>query len=274
MNVHHPDHCILRLCMMAILFWLVSGADRSTQGDVIDVQNAGFEDISGSFEFNEFTFGPPIGWEIHDPNNLVANNGVGPSFWVGTLRPSPPTFFSSVAPEGERVAILFNVAGTGNAGEYGLVQTLADTLQGNSRYRLQVEVGNIASGTAESGEFFDLDGFPGYRIDLMAGGSVLASDDNSLAGSIPEGEWGTSLLQFETGNDHPLLGQSLAIRLVNLNRVDPDFPGADLEVDFDHVRLSITTIPEPATASLLLGLGGLLWLPRRRHSYVKKGNSE
>ena len=37
--------------------------------------------------------------------------------------------------------------------------------------------------------FFDLSGFPGYAVQLLAGGVVVAEDHNTLAGSIPEGEF-------------------------------------------------------------------------------------
>ncbi len=217
----------------------------TTRAEAINVINHGFEDISGNIVFNEFSFGPPAGWQIYDPQGIVVNNGAGPNFWVGTLMPTAPIFFNSGAPQGNRVAIAFNFSGTGNLGEYGVQQTLAANLQPNSQYRLQVEVGNIASGIAVSGEFFNLDGFPGYRIDILAGGTVIASDNNSLSGSLAEGEWGTSVIELLTDAAHPLLGQELAIRLVNLNVVDPLFPLADLEVDFDDVRMTVESISEP-----------------------------
>ena len=53
---------------------------------------------------------------------------------------------------------------------------------------LLVDIGNIATGIAISGQTFFLDGLPGYRVELLAGGTVIASDNNSLAGSIAEGE--------------------------------------------------------------------------------------
>ncbi len=254
-------------CWMPVLAWLTLGLSTSNlRADLVVVQNPGFEDVTGSVLFNEFSFGPPVGWQIYNPDGVVVNNGVGPQFWVGTLRPSPPTNFFSVR-EGQRVAITFNESGTGNLGEYGLSQTLTTTLQANTRYDLEVEIGNIASGTALNGQFFNLNGFPGYRVDLLAGGVVIASDNNSLAGNTAEGEWGTSLLSFETTASHLQLGQSLGIRLVNLNVVDPSAPTADLEVDFDHVRLSATAVPEPSSAVLLgfaIVVGAWTKRPRRR----------
>ena len=137
---------------------------------------------------------------------------------------------------------LFNSGAEGN-GEYGFEQTLTDTLQANTRYELLVEVGNIASGTATNGQFFNLDEFPGYRVDLLAGGTVIAQDVNSLI--IPEAEFATATVSIDIGAGHALLGQALGIRLVNLNEIPPGFTqqtSPDLEVDFDNVRLTATPL--------------------------------
>ncbi len=198
----------------------------------------------------------------------------GQHFFVGTLRPTAPTFFNNGAPDGQRVAIAFNYFGSGGLGEYGLQQTLLATLQPNTAYSLQVEIGNIASGTSLDNTFFPLGGFPGYRVDLLAGGSVIASDNNTLASAIAEGAFATSTIQFSTGATHTRLGQPLAIRLVNLNQIDPLFPNSDLEVDFDLVRLSaISSVPEPGCAWLLVTLGTLAMARRLRHSHNYLGSA-
>jgi hypothetical protein len=79
-------------------------------------------------------------------------------------------------------------------------------------------VGNIASGTGlapfDVFGFFDLDGFPGYRVELLAGDTVGAADDNLLFGSILEGEFRTSTVDVQIGATHVALGQPLG--LVNL----------------------------------------------------------
>lgn len=218
------------------------------------VTNPGFEDISGETPASEFTFGPLNGWDLYDPDG-VTDGGDGPTFFIGTLAPTPPDFFNAGEFQGQRVGIAFNEAGS-DGNEYGFVQTLADSLQANTQYVLQVDIGNIASGDSLNFGFFNLDGFPGYRVDLLAGGTVVAQDVNTLAGAIAEGTFETSTVIFDSGAAPAQIGQPLGIRLVNLNVLDPSAPGADLEVDFDNVRLSATQLPEPGAAVLLLA--GLL----------------
>ncbi len=205
---------------------------------------------------------------MHNPNGLIVYPGSNEVF-PGTLLPNGIDFFNAPAPEGNRVAILFANNQLGN-GEYGFTQTLVPVLTANTRYDLSVEVGNIASGTATNGEFFNLDGFPGYRIDLLAGGVVIASDNDSLGAIIPEGEFQTSTVSFRVGQIHAHLGQALGIRLVNLNQIPSGFDAQtapDLEVDFDDVRLDAVAaaVPEPTTLTLVgLGLAGLLIARKRR----------
>ncbi len=246
---------------MAVL--LTGPMASASQAAPLTIVNSGFEDTSGQAVFNEFTFGTPNGWAIHDPNNIVSD----PDVFTGTLLPNGTDFFNTTAPEGSRVAILFNSAQR-DAGEYGYVQVLGDTLQANTRYTLSVEVGNIASGVATNNASFNLNGFPGYRVDLLAvtldgggavtGSTVIAQDLNTLV--VPEGEFLTSTLAVDVGALNTNLGERIAIRLVNLN-VTPGDPGPpDLEVDFDNVRLDAETIvlPEPGTLVLVgLGLAGL-----------------
>lgn len=223
---------------------------RSTKADIIEVTNAGFEDTSGQTIFNEFTFGVPNGWSIHDPNSIL-----GAGIYTGTLEPNGVDFFDTTAPEGVKVAILFNNAREGE-GEYGFEQTLAATLEANTRYRLEAEVGNIGSGFASNGDFFDLSEFPGYRVDLLAGNTVIAQDDNFL--SIPERQWGTSVVEFTTGDTHALFGENLAIRLVNLNQIPAGYNqgnSPDLEVDFDQVVFQSFAVPEAPVLGMIMAIG-------------------
>lgn len=253
---------------LLILAALLSASGVSSAA-LLGVTNPGFEDTTGSTSiYNEFSFGPFAGWNLYDPGSIT-DSGDGPTYFIGTLQPTvitPPNheYFPAGAPEGSRVAIAFNFNGSGGGGEYGLVQTLSDTLAANTLYTLRVLVGNIASGVSVDTTPFNLDGFPGYRIDLLAGSTVLASDNNSLAGSIPEGEFRESTVSYLSGGS-VTPGQALGIRLVNLNVVDAGFPAADWEVDFDNVRLDAlsASVPEPRQwmASLLAVVlaGRVVW---------------
>ena len=241
--------------MLTLLF--VAGPAFTVSAQTIPIVNHSFEDISGQSTFNEFTFGVPAGWELYNPDGIV-----GPNVLTGTLNDPDDNFFDVPAPDGTRVAILYNGQQQGN-GIYGLQQTLEATLQANTIYQLDVEVGNIASGSDINGTFFDLSGFPGYRIELLADLNpfsigeevVIASDDNTLFGFIGEGEFATSGITVDIGATHAQLGESLGIRLINLNeiRVGID-PIPDLEVDFDNVQLA--TVPEPSLYTLIFS--GLL----------------
>lgn len=205
----------------------------------IAIVNHGFEADTASP--NLFSLVLPQGWTLHDPFSIhdFANDT------VGVLNPTGGTNFSAGAPEGTNVALIYLGQDSGG-GEVGLQQTLSQTLTANTRYTLRVLVGNIASGVNAPpfNFFFNLEGFPGYRVDLLAGENAIASDENTLANQIPEGEFRESVLSIDVDATHEHLGQPLTIRLVNLNMLGtPQAPG--IEVDFDDVRLDAQTIPPP-----------------------------
>lgn len=216
---------------------------RDSQADLITVNNPSFEaDFAPDGSFPVLI---PQGWTTFDPNGLLASGGNA----VGVINPTGTTFFPGGVPDGRNAALVY-ISENLEQGPVGLTQVLTDTLQANMNYRLQVDVGNIASGTGlppyDQFGFFDLDGFPGYQVQVLAGGVVVAEDNNSLFGSIPEGEFRTSEISFSVGDDHDLLGQSLEIRLLNLNQIDTVAdPG--IEVDFDNVRFEASAVPEPST---------------------------
>jgi hypothetical protein len=216
------------------------------------IANAGFESNNISTPSGAFSVLVPQGWSIYDPGFIINQNANA----VGVIRPDvPQSFFPTGAPEGVSAALVFLAGAQTNVA--GLRQTLAATLQANRRYRCSVQVGNIASGTSLPGSadgggvFYNLNGFPGYRIDVLAGTTVVGSDSNSIGTTIPEGEWREARFYFDVTNSHPQLGQTLSIRLVNLK-----FPGPtnspNIEVDFDDVRLNSGTIPVAAQLSISL----------------------
>jgi hapalindole H/12-epi-hapalindole U/12-epi-fischerindole U/hapalindole U synthase len=221
---------------------------------VLGVTNPGFE--ADFAEDGTFPGGTPSGWSPYDPNGILD----GAVDALGVVNPTGTTFFSAGVPEGRNAALVY-LAGQPGEGEAGLFQTLAATVQPNTRYTLSVAVGNIDSGTGPppSNVFFNLAGFPGYRIELRAGDLLLASNDRL---QIADGTFATATAEATIGADHVALGQPLTIRLVNLNLPGtPDEPG--IEVDFDQVLLQAVPIPEPSSYALL-ALGLLLGAMRMR----------
>ncbi|MDF3056633.1 MAG: hypothetical protein K0R17_848 [Rariglobus sp.] len=229
----------------------------SARAELLAIQNAGFETLFlANNTFNVAAPGP-AGWSVYG----TIDHGYRS---IGVLNPTGSTLYTGNAPEGRNVGVVFLLDNAFNQSQFagiesGLVQTLAATLQTNTRYTLTVEIGNIANAVPNPQPPSDVifAGFPGYRVDLLAGGQVIASDNNSLLPA--EGAFLTSQFELSIGASHVLAGQALGIRLVNLNA------GPGVEVNFDHVRLDATAIPEPAAAASLLGAATLaLALVRRR----------
>ncbi|MGJ8655984.1 MAG: PEP-CTERM sorting domain-containing protein [Akkermansiaceae bacterium] len=235
---------------------------QTSSAAMLVVQNPGFEDTTGQNPYGEFTFGRPTGWQVYDPFEIHPSSGLA----IGTLLPNGTEFFNTTAPEGNRVAILYNRSRRGD-GEYGYTQVLTNTLLADTLYTLTVQVGNIASGTDLNGTFYNLNGNPGYRVELLAGGSVISSDNNGL--TIPEGEFALSTVTFLADGSHPQLGQNLEIRLVNENFLTAD-PDAFLEIDYDDVQLSAVPVPEPHSAAML-AIASSVILFRRRKQFTPHG---
>ena len=168
----------------------------------------------------------PPGWSAYGNGLNFANRT------VGVLRPVTTTLYLEPVPDGQNVGVIFLMDNQANqtffAGiEAGMQQTLADLLQPRRQYVLRVEVGNINN---DANAPFAFAGFPNYRIDLLAGTNVLASDLNTLLPA--EGRFLTSTVAVAIAASHPFAGQPLGVRLVNLNSA----PG--IEVNWDNVRLT------------------------------------
>lgn len=245
----------------------------------VAIANSGFEalylgsnlppEYGGDVPTGTFPTGPaPTGWTEYTEFGVP----VAGAFY-GVLNPGvaadyapDPSFFPAGAPEGDNAVLLY-MSGDAGGDEFGVEQTLGPVLEAGIAYTLSVEVGNIASATAllppYSGQgFYDLQGFPGYRLQLLAGGVVVAEDTASV--SPGEGVFERAALVFVADSGHPQLGQALGVRVVNRN--EPDVAGVTgLEVDFDDVRLDASpAVPVlPGVAALALG-AALLGLGARR----------
>jgi hypothetical protein len=239
----------LRLAALLLLSgWTVCRLGAQT----ILINNAGFEeDVLDENEVFDSTV-TPAGWSTYDPTGVLDRDYSD----VGVLKPAGTQLYGGTgAPEGSNVALIFlwPQSGADYNQPVGLQQTLGATLQSFTRYTLTVQVGNIAVDGAAA---FNLNGFPGYRVELLAGTTLLAQDNNTLTPG--EGQFARSSVEYTT--DDLVEGGSLVIRLLNLNA-----PDSGIEVNYDDVQLTATVIPEPSTYATLAGLAALaLVLATRR----------
>lgn len=248
----------MRPLALSMLASLLVSATVQAASTPVPIVNPSFEDAPGGLPLevpsNSFLVVPPggwLGWEAYAPAQPIN----GSSLALGVLNPTGSTFFPGGALHGNNVALTWAENGSGTITPIGLQQTLDATLEANTRYVLHVEVGNIASGQNAAYSFYDLAGFPGYAVQLLAGDAVIAEDYNSL--NIPEGAFMTSTVQAVIGPEHKFLGQPLRIRLINLDlpniqEMVVDKNGATqqvilpaIEVDFDNVRLDASPVAYP-----------------------------
>ncbi len=203
---------------------LVLSASAGAAG--IPIVNAGFEDPV--YTDGDWSYDVPPGWSGY---NNSAGDGVGG--WNPDNTGAIFYGYGGVAPEGQ------NVVWAGDGA--GLAQVLNETLTANMTYTLSVEVGNSY--------YYD---WAGYKIQLLAGGTLLAEDDSSVTIATDTFETSTVTYVYDA-TDSGSLGELLEIRLIS-------DPGTG-EVDFDDVQLD--AIPEPATMGLL-GMGALYLIRRKR----------
>lgn len=202
---------------MALTLLLAGSAAHAAP---VFIVNAGFEasvlDDSG-VDFN------PLGW-----------NSSGDS---GAFDPHAAAFAAG-APEGENVAFA-------SFGGPTLSQTLASTVEANTLYTLSMLVGNRLDAP-----------FGGYQTELWAGGTLLASDDNTLAPA--DGAFLLSTVQYFASASDSVIGSALEIRFRSLG----------WQTVFDDVRLDAELrrdVPEPGLLTLLT-LGATALASRRRRA--------
>ena len=188
------------------------------KGDLLFVENASFEDdalTDGS------STGAISGWTRND-------NG------SGTYNPTTSQFPGGV-PDGVNSA--YSNGGGTSGGTFS--QELSDVLLANRTYTLSVWVGNRLDTN-----------FPGYTIQLYAGGRLLGEDDNTVSPS--NGTFAESVIQYSSSDTDPGLGDPLRIFMRSKG----------VQVNFDDVRL--TSIPEPGGCGLMIAGFALTWIRIRR----------
>lgn len=240
--------------LATVLAALLTGA--SLRAEAVLIVNPGFESpapAAGDFNVNA---PGPLGWSAYGAINHSNRS-------IGVLHPAGTTLYASGVPEGNNVGVVFlwDDFGDQSAPAFspaGLEQTLSASLTTDTRYVLDYMVGNIAEDRTDTRhDDFTFAGFPGYRVELLAGGQAIAVDHNTLLPA--EGGFLAGQITLSIGATHALAGQNLGIRLINLNA------GPGLEVNFDAIQLDATAIPEPAAMAASMGVFGLVaTLLRRR----------
>ena len=144
--------------------------------------------------------------------------GEGAGVWNVTINDFDPV----IAPDGENVVYTENPpADTAN----GVAQVLTETFAAHTDYTLTAEVGN-------SWFYY----WSGYSVQLLAGGTVIAEDKDTLWPSYMK--WATSTVGYTYDlGDSALVGEPLEIRLLNLGLDKDNPPGNTVGVEFDDVRL-------------------------------------
>jgi len=131
-------------------------------------------------------------------------------------------YYDQPVPHGVQVAF-------SNGGS--ISQQLSAVLQPNRQYTLGAFVGRRNNVS-----------FPGYNIELLAGNTVLASNNSIIPVS---GTFAPVTVNYTSGRSDPLIGQPLQIRLTSLGT----------QTNFDNITLDASPIPEPSAILGLLGFG-------------------
>lgn len=178
------------------------------------------------------------GWDLYDPNDLRSQG----TNVIGVICPIGSGYYTpGVAPDGRNFALVF-ILDNIEEGPMGLEQGLGVELQPGTVYTLEVAIGNIAQapGVAPNPpDEFPINGFPGYAIQLLAGGVVIGEDVNSIGPGLADGASGEASCVVTTGPS-VTSGLELTIRLLSLNQLDTPDPG--VEVNFDDVRLDASPV--------------------------------
>ena len=169
-------------------------AGLAARADSITISNPGFEDLltagDGSDGDYDYATDPAYGYYYVWP---LPNWGYVGQDYSGMYNPTAADFTGGV-PEGQCVG--FVEADTrADPGPLtgGLTQVLGTDLAANTAYTLTVKVGNPFKV-----DYTAANTFPGYRVQLWAGGTLLAEDANTVV--VLMNTWITSSVTYTSGS--------------------------------------------------------------------------
>ena len=174
----------------------------SAQAGPLSVVNSSFETPGGLADGQAAAVGI-TGWTGFDPN--VVNPAAGVDTTTG------------IAPDGNNVgaAVGFNPP-TGGPSDGALSQTLTSELTFHTTYTLTVDVGRMLP--VPSTWVGMTPTWNGYRVTLLAGKTVLAQDNNTVA--VPVGGFALSTVTYTT-LPGTFLGEPITIKLTTGSTVYP-----------------------------------------------------
>ncbi len=229
--------------VVAVALAMFAFITPSASATPIDITNWGFETeatgTAGSSgdptTVNGTTDGAYEFWNVPGWTN-------GTSLVFGEHNPDT-TFYTSGKPsQGEIMLFMDNGS---------IYQTLGDTLQANTKYTLDVDIGRRIDANGSNAS---------WRVELWAGTTLLDYDEVGIGG-IAADTWSTRELTYATGSSVDS-GQALKIVLSV-----PVASGYGQTANFDNVRLDASAIPEPTSFVMtVIGLIGLLcyaWRKRK-----------
>lgn len=210
----------------------------------IDITNWGFETEATSASGSA---GDPT--TVNGTTDGAFEFGIVPGWTVGTAvtygvhNPDSNIYSSGKPNQGEMMVFI-------DAGS--ISQTLSSTLQANTKYTLDVDLGRRKDGNGLNAQ---------WKVQLLAGSTVIAEDSITSPDTIgfSQDSWRTLELTYTSGAI-VTSGQALTIVL--------DAIGSEYRTsNFDNVRLDASAIPEPTSLVMtVIGLVGLLayaWRKRK-----------
>ena len=197
---------------------LIVTLPREVKAASINILNHSFEGPTAPQQRNGAFFN-----ERGNINNWIATSPIGQTGIFNPSKSDANTTFDSIVfdsyydePVPDGVQVAWSNGGT-------ISQQLSATLQSNTEYTLGVYVGQR-----------NRSGFVGYNIELLAGNTVIASN-NSITPA--PGTFSLVNVHYTSSDNDPLIGQSLGIRLSSFG----------IQTNFDNVTLEATAVPEPLT---------------------------
>jgi hypothetical protein len=214
--------------MSRLLILLLLGAQMTMSGEIfaqaITVLNPGFEDPAIKDGLWITRGGPDWGYGQYSAPLIWTENTSSAGVLTGIWNPDANIGYpDGNAYAGENAGWTISSQST----DIGLSQILADTLESQTEYVLDAQIGN---------PFFNQnsDDTANYRLELLAGGVLL----DSVTGTSPaSGQWENHGLSFDSGRSPAQLGELLEIRLISVRYTEGGGQGRS-EVDFDEITLT------------------------------------